>query len=205
MPREWETIGGIRGAGAMSTEVKLKGTNFRGAIGATERLLGKPAMERALAAVRGPAAEPLRNGEVVAGGWYPASWYGALLEAIETTADRGPKFIREISAEAVRADLATIFKVLSFFVSPERALDNATKIMSRYYSGGTVSVLEARHGLIRFRFDDYFGLDRRMWEDIVGGMEGVLISMKVNSPVGKITAGGGDGDAFMVADLVWRV
>ncbi|MEI8255859.1 MAG: hypothetical protein WCJ30_09315, partial [Deltaproteobacteria bacterium] len=59
--------------------------------------------------------------------------------------------------------------------------------------------------LVRFRFDDYFGLDRRMWDDIVGGIEGVLISMRVGSPVGKITAGGRDGDAYMVVDLTWRV
>ncbi|MEI8259642.1 MAG: hypothetical protein WCJ30_28585, partial [Deltaproteobacteria bacterium] len=131
--------------------MRLKGTNFRGALGALERLAGKPAVESALAGIDGPGAEPLRNGEVVAGGWYPAAWYRSLLEAIEKTSGRGPGFIREISNEAVRHDLATIFKVLSFFVSPERALDNATKIMSRYYDGGRVSVSEARHGLVRFR------------------------------------------------------
>lgn len=185
-------------------EVKLKGVNFRGTLGALERLAGKDTVARTLAATGGPAGEALRVGEVVAGGWYPASWYAALLEAIETTTGKGPEFIRECSREAIRADFATIFKVISLFISPERALDNATRVMARYYDGGKLSVQEAREGFIRFRFDEYVGLDHRMWEDIAGGMEGVLISMRVLEPRAQIVGGGRDGDAHMVVELVWR-
>jgi hypothetical protein len=187
----------------MVVEVRMKGTNFRGTLGALERLHGKPAVERALSIVPGPAAEALRNGEVVTGGWYPAAWYRAFLEGIERSIPDRPELLRELSREAVRYDLATIFKVLSFFISPERALDNATKIMARYYDGGKIAVEETRSDYLRFRFDEYHGLDRRLWEDIVGGMEGVLMSMRVNSPRGRVVSGGGDGDAFMIAELTW--
>ena len=47
------------------------------------------------------------SGEILAGGWYPAGWYAALLEAIEIAAARGPEFIP----------------------------DNATRVMARYYDG----------------------------------------------------------------------
>ena len=47
-------------------------------------------------------------------------------------------------------------------------------------------------------------LDHRMWEDIVGGMEGVLLSMRVESPRGEVVHGGRDGDANMTVDLTWK-
>jgi len=186
------------------TEVKTKGVNFRGVLAALERLTDKTTVERAIAAARGPAGEALRSGEIVAGGWYPASWYASLLEAIEITAARGPAIIRELSREAMRSDFSTIFRIISLFVSPKRALDNATRVMARYYDGGKISVEEARDGYVRFRFDDYVGFDFRMWDDLIGGMEGVLTSMRVSTPRGKVVSGGQDGDAHMVAELVWR-
>jgi hypothetical protein len=46
--------------------------------------------------------------------------------------------------------------------------------MARYYDGGRLSVVEAREGFVHFRFDDYHGFTSRVWEDVHGGLAGIL-------------------------------
>src|SRR5262245_60952272 len=82
-PRLCAMVGGV------VTERKLKGINFRGLTAALERRPGVD-VSRVLAAVAGPAGEALRAGEIVAGGWYPASYYDALLAAVEASFPREP-------------------------------------------------------------------------------------------------------------------
>src|SRR5689334_23031813 len=136
----------------MADERKLKGVNFRGTMSALERKHGKDVLARALARVQGEAGTALRDGSVLAGGWYPASWYASLLSAIVDETSGGEKIALELSKDAVRNDMETLFRILSLFVSPQFALHNAVKVLRRYVDGGTVEVVEARDGHMHFRF-----------------------------------------------------
>jgi hypothetical protein len=183
-------------------ELKSKGINFRGALGALQRRHGKATCEAVLARVQGPAGEALRHGEVLAGGWYPASWYDALLAAIEEHFDGDRNVVRELSRQAIVDDFSTLFKLVSLVVSPESALTTASRITSRYVQGGRITVVERREGAVHYRFEDYFGYTRRMWSDWLGGMEAILEMMKVKRLPPRILGGGGDGDAHF--ELVIR-
>ena len=161
------------------TPVRAKGVSFRGAMQQLERRGGRELLDRVLARVGGEAGEALRHGAVVSGGWYPAAWYAALLEAVEAEHPSDPDAIRSLTREAVTEDFRTIFRLLSWVVSPEAALRNAVKIMARYWEGGRVEVLEARDGHVHFLFADYHGFTPQIWSDVVGGIEPVLDLMKV--------------------------
>lgn len=88
--------------------------------------------------------------------------------------------IRALSCDAVKSDFSTLFKLLKLVATPAFALTNATRVMSRYYDGGgRISVMEARDGYIHYRFDGYVGFTPRIWEDVVGGMEGVVEMLDV--------------------------
>lgn len=159
--------------------MRAKGVNFRGVIDALTRRGGPELRDRVIARVPGEAGEALRTGAVVSGGWYPTEWYDALLTSVEAEYPTERFAIRTLTREAVTHDLRTIFKILSFAVSPEYALTNATKIMARYWDSGRVTVRDAREGRVHFVFENYEGFTPRIWEDILGGMEAVVDMMGV--------------------------
>lgn len=183
---------------------KLKGVNFRGTIAALERNKGKELTQRVVARVPGEAGEAIRTGAIVAGGWYAGAWYGALLAAIDAETGGGPAFAKQLSREAVKNDMETIFKILSLFVSPQFALQNGVKVIKRYVDGGTLEVLSAQQGDVRFRFTEYYGYTHLMWCDFIGGMEGVLDAMHLAEVGSRIHSGGRDGDPDMEASALWK-
>lgn len=160
-------------------DVRSKGTNIQGILATLARVHGEEARGRALAAIPGEAGEALRLGGVVSSGWYPVAWHDLTLRAIEEAMPGKRRIVRELAYASVKNDFQTLFKVVSLVASPSFALTNATKVMARYYDGGRVSVPEAREGLIRFRFEDYFGFTPRVWEDVHGGLEGIVDLMGV--------------------------
>lgn len=173
------------------TELQLKGINFRGVILAIEREHGKPRSEAVLRRIPGRAGESLRNGEVVAGGWYPASHYDALLES----AEKEGLDVRKLATAAIVHDFSTLFRLFSFLISPEFALKNTVKVLNRYVQGGKVVVVDARQGRVHFRFEEFFGYTPRMWEDFLGGLEAIFQLMKVRGPQMRVLRGGKQGDA----------
>lgn len=177
-------------------ELRLKGVNFRGTLAALERREGASARSRVIEAVPGACGDALRTGEIVAGGWYPASWYATLLSTIDSVIGGGETYVRSLSRDAVKDDFQTLFRVISLVVSPDSALKNAVRVLGRYVEGGRTQVLEARPGYVHFRFDDFYGYTRLMWADFQGGTEGVLACMKLRDVTCEIVTGGNDGEHF---------
>jgi hypothetical protein len=151
-PRRTETL-----------ERKLRGVNFHGTLRALEKKHGPERASMVRQRVAGEAGEAMRTGAIVTAGWYPASWYDALLAAVEQEFPGERWICRELSHAAVREDFATIFKVISLIVSPNSALLNATRIVGRYVDGGKITVLAARDGEVHFLFEEFHGYSRRMW------------------------------------------
>ena len=179
-------------------ERKLKGVNFHGSLGAVERFHGADVRARIEAKVEGPGGDAIRAKGIVSGGWYPASWYDALLRAVEEEFPGEKRILRELARSAVIHDFKTLFKLISLVASPEFALKNATRVVARYIDGGTVTLVSAIEGKVHFRFTDYHGFTGRMWEDFIGGMEGILELMKLQRLPTKVLSGGGDGDRLEV-------
>ncbi|MBX3271036.1 MAG: hypothetical protein KF729_12295 [Sandaracinaceae bacterium] len=187
----------------MAAERKLKGINFVGTLEALARTHGAEARARVEARLRGDAGELVRGRAVVASGWYPAAHYAALLDAIVAEL-RDEDAVRALSREAVKADFATLFRIVRLFMSPEKALQQSMRISSRYIDGGDVSVVDVGERFIHYRFRDYHGYTRRMWWDFIGGIEGVLETLGVEDIRSRVVAGGQDGDDSLELIVRWR-
>lgn len=185
-------------------ERKLKGINFSGTLGALERRHGPDARAEVEARLPGVVGDRLRTGSLLASGWYPASWYDALLRTITEQVSTEPHEVRALAREAVRADFQTLFRIVRLFMSPQFALQQSMRVSRRYVDGGTIDVVEARDGLIHYRFSDYGGYTRLMWLDFVGGIEGVLETLGAREPTARFLDGGGDGDDHLEVLIRWR-
>jgi hypothetical protein len=179
-------------------ERKLKGVNFHGTLKAVGRLYGPETLARVEQRIDGEAGDAVRAKAVVTAGWYPASWYDAVLRAIEAEFPGERRICRDVARAAVTDDFATLFKIISLVFAPETALKTATKVAARYVDGGTITLVKNEDGVLQFKFDEYFGYTGRMWEDFIGGMEAILDLMKVDRLPTRILSGGGDGDKLEV-------
>lgn len=179
-------------------ERKLKGVNFHGTLKALERNHGEEVRTRVESNIDGEAGEAIRTKAVLTGGWYPASWYDALLRSIESEFPGRNHICRELSRQAVMDDFATLFKIISLVASPQMALKNATKIAGRYIDGGKIEMLSAKDGEMHFKFEEFYGYSARMWDDFIGGMEGILDLLKVQRLPTKVLSGGGNSDKLEV-------
>lgn len=182
----------------MNDERKLKGVNFHGTLKAVARTYGQETLTRVEQRIEGEAGEAIRAKAVVTAGWYPASWYDAVLRAIEAEFPGEKRICRDLARAAVKDDFATLFKIISLVFSVESALKTATKVVGRYVDGGTVTLVKGEEGVLHFKFDQYVGYTSRMWEDFIGGMEAILDLMHVERLPTKILSGGGDGDKLEV-------
>lgn len=188
----------------MAIERNLKGINFIGTLSALERDYGRDVRERVEKSLGGEVGETVRLGGLVASGWYPASWYGALLATIVRETRGDERTIRQLSNSAVTADMKTLFKIVRLFLSPERALQQSMRISSRYIDGGEIEVVQAGAGHIHYRFREYHGYDRLLWWDFIGGIEAVLENIGAKDLTVKIVAGGGDGDHHLEVVFRWH-
>lgn len=188
----------------MTTERKLKGINFTGTLKALQREYGDEAHQNVIAAVPGEAGEALQTRNILASGWYPASWYNALLRAIVAEVDGDKRTARALSRDAVRADFQTLFKIVRLFLSPEKAAQQGIRISSRYIDGGELEVVDAKDGLLQVRMREYHGYSELMWWDFIGGVEGVLENIGAEDLSSRVLAGGKDGDHHLEVVLRWR-
>ena len=188
----------------MTTERKLKGINFLGTLKTLGKQHGPEVQKRVEARLPGELGETFRHGALLASGWYPASWYGQLLDAIVAETRGDASSVRMLSREAVAADFKTLFKVVRLFMTPQSALKQSMRVSRRYIDGGDIEVVDAGDGHIHYRFRDYHGYSRLMWWDFIGGIEGVLTNLGAEDMTARIIEGGDDGDPTLGVMLRWR-
>lgn len=185
-------------------ERRLKGINFLGTLGALERDHGEEVRARVEKKLAGEVGEAIRQGAILASGWYPAAWYAAVLETIVREVGGGEATARALSREAVKADFKTLFRIVRLFLTPQYALQQAMRVSSRYVDGGQIEVVEAADGHAHFRFREYYGYSRLMWWDFIGGIEGVLENLGAEDLVARVADGGRDGDHHLEVVLRWK-
>lgn len=189
----------------MPTERKLKGINFLGTLEALEREHEAETRARVEGQLEGQVGEAIRQHEVLASGWYPASWYAELLQTIVSEVGGGSDTARSLSRAAVATDFSTLFKIVRLFLKPEMAAKQGLRVSRRYVDGGTIDVVKANRGMMQIRFREYHGYTRLMWWDFIGGVEGVLCNMGAEDITSRILAGGSDGDHHVEVLLRWQI
>lgn len=176
----------------MSLEVRLKGINFIGSLESLERLRGAEVRREVEAGLEGEVGDLLRTNSLLVGGWYPASWYGEVLQRIADVTGGGDRLLREVSISAVQKDFTTLFKVVRLLFSPKSVMPQVLRVHKRYVEGGTVELAKATNDSMRVRLSDCHGFNRVMWVDYVSGIEAILQLLGCKNIVTRVVSGGGD-------------
>jgi hypothetical protein len=167
-------------------------------------LFGDEVRGEALATMVGPGGEALREGSLLAANFYPVAWYRELFKSAERLVPPGTSLGREVGYASGRRDIAGMYKILLRALSTETMIRQSQRLLRVVYEGGAVDVPEVRHGFARVRYRDYFGFDRNVWQDAIGGGEAAFQATGAKDLTITVLEGGRDGDATMLVSVIWQ-
>ncbi|MEW5847605.1 MAG: hypothetical protein AB2A00_02285 [Myxococcota bacterium] len=186
-------------------ELKVKGANFLSVMAALKTLRGETAVTAVTNGMLTPGGEALRLGTLLASGWYPASWYRDLLDAIRGLPAGGDALVVAVSKEGIRRDVGGIYKLVFKLMSPQTLLTQSSKALRMYYDRGECQILESRDGFVRASYRGFVGFNRVMWLDTRAASELLLELSGAKGLHLRVVSGGGDGDAHMDVEASWMV
>jgi hypothetical protein len=174
-------------------EPQAKGINFKSFLGSVRRVLGPAIIPQLMKNLPPEVAEKVQRDAYIVGGWYPLSEFRLLHVAAQKASGRGIELSREIARDAAHDDFRGIYKVLTFVLTPEFLIKRTPSIWSRYYDTGKVN-MEARSKFAHAQFTECTGWDRVLWQDVIGGCQGVLEVCGAREVKMSVVSGGGDED-----------
>ncbi|MCC6644386.1 MAG: hypothetical protein IT374_02300 [Polyangiaceae bacterium] len=177
--------------------------SFRSVMNAVESLRGAGARERCVGAMAPEIGDPLRYGQIVAGGWYPIGWYKAMWQGVLAGAQGGPELVRQVAHECMRQDTAGVYRLVMRLVSPETVFAGASRFFSTYYDTGTLQVRHRDTGFARAEWTGCAGFDRTMWQEVVASGEALVEFAGGKHVRHRILSGGRDGDVDTVSEVHW--
>jgi len=184
-------------------KVRGKGMNFRTALQMLERMKGKVMLQAIIEQMPPESRDAIRYGRIVAGGWYPVSWYRELHASAQRVCRAGPELARAIGHDATVEDFRGIYRYLLAMLSPEFIFSQAPKLLQMYWEGGEAEKVEVRKGMGSLRFRGWKGFDRNVWEDIMGSTEGLLELCNSTAIRRRIIAGGDDTSGELWVEFRW--
>ncbi len=182
---------------------QTKGLQFRSFLRALGTIRGERAVADTLGALRPELGDALRLGLVTAG-WYPLAWYRELHAAAQNATHEGVELARAISRAGIQDDFRGVYRLITFALSPQAIIRWAPKIVSLYFDTGQCVIDVAEPGLARGRFVGFTGFDRSLWEDVIGGITGVMELAGGKQLVANVVAGGMEGHADMTLEVRWK-
>lgn len=188
---------------ATTEKVRGKGMNFRTAMQMIERMKGKAVLD---ATIQGMPTEPrdaIRYGRIVAGGWYPVSWYAALHRSAQLVCRAGPELSRAVGHDATTEDFKGIYRYVLSMLSPEFIFSQCPRLLQMYWEGGSAEKVDLRKGMGSMRFKGWQGFDRNIWEDIMGSTEALLEMCGSHAIRRRVIAGGDDTSGELWVEFRW--
>lgn len=143
---------------------RVRGLSLAQWLAAFQRLHGDAAREQLMAALPDEVREGLGQ-ELLDDGWYPISWWAAMLAGARAIAGDDPATIEELARDSATREFSTVHRILLLFVSPQRLLDIARRVFSRYYSAGWVESLPTGKSEAQVRWGGCRGFDANIWHD----------------------------------------
>jgi len=193
-----------RSSSLTGAEVRVKGQSFHSVLKAFAELHGDELRAKTLAGMSGPGGEALREGSLLSSGFYPVAWYRELLASAARLVPNPGSLAREVGYRSGQRDIAGMYKVLLRALSTEMLIKQSPRLLRVVYEGGGVEVLEVRRGFARVRYYDYFGFDRNVWQDAIGGAQAAFEATGAKQLLITVQEGGRDGDSGMIVGVTWQ-
>lgn len=187
----------------MAVDCKVKGQSFRAFLTALEALKGREAVAVMTAALPEEIRRAVEHNAIVTSGWYPMTWYAAFHAAAKRACPGAVGLARQLGHEQTRAEMQGIYKFVLGFFRPATIMRHASRVFALYCQGGKLNVVEAGPTFARFVYEDCYGSDANVWEDVLGSMEALLEAAGARAVRTFLKSGGRDGDSSMIAELRW--
>jgi hypothetical protein len=185
-------------------EVRVKGQAFHSVLKAFAELHGEELKAAALAGMSGEGGEALREGSLLSANFYPVAWYRELFASAARQAPGEKTLARDVGYRSGQRDIAGMYKVLLRALSTEMLIKQSQRLLRVVYEGGSVEVLEVRKGFARVRYHDYFGFDRNIWQDAIGGAEAAFQATGAKQLAIAVEEGGRDAEPNMIVAVTWQ-
>jgi hypothetical protein len=182
---------------------QTKGLQFRSFARSLRRLRGDAALAATIDFLPGELAAGLRYGTIVTGGWYPLEWYREVHAAAQRATGEGRELSREVAKAGVQDDFRGVYRLVTLALSPQAIFRWAPKVVTLYYDTGQLVIDAAEKGMVKGRFLGFAGFDRNLWEDMIGGVSGVMELAGAKNMAPRIASGGKEGDADMTLEVRW--
>lgn len=180
----------------MTTEARIKGLAFSSSIGALEAIRGPEAVARVMERMPEELASAIRRGEVMPNGWYPIDWYAAFLEGVSGEPE-GDELLLEVGRVSTDHDFNRIHRILLRRLTPSTIMKVVGRVYGRYFTRGSIEVVESGRGYLRVRWVDCQGFNRPMWLDAFGAAQKILELSGARDLDVRLIAGGREGDTTM--------
>lgn len=187
----------------MPQEIRTKGTNILAMVTALETVRDAAFREAVVKEVPGQGGEEIRARSIIAAGWYPIGWYRDLLATIVKHAG-DPMIVRDLGKASTRANVSAIHRVFMRMISPHTLIKQGGRLFSSYFENASVSIENVEGQNERITWKDCFGFDKNCWRDQIGSTEELVTMSGAKVLRSKVISGGGDGDAAMTFELLWK-
>lgn len=181
---------------AVNADGRVKGLAFHSVLRAMAQMRGDEFVRRVRAAIPGEGGDAVRDGVVVANGWYPTAWYRAFYgTAVELSGETD--FARECGRVSVQYDVTIVHKLLFRVLSPETLTRQGAKLFKMYFDPAELDIVPKESKLFHLRFHGCLGFDRNLWMDQWGGTEELVRYCGGAGSRLRLLTGGQDNDTAM--------
>ena len=180
----------------------MKGLSLRNYPIVLAELRGREVADKMMGFLAPEIRHELEVGTIVPGGWYPVAWKRELHRA-GRRATGEPRLARIMGNEMTKRDLNGVYRTFIRIASPQFVIAAAARIFSRYLRPGRIFVSDGRPGFTRVHFQDCYGFDEHMWQDVIGGCEAALQLTGAKLVRVHVEKGGQDGDTTTTGTAFW--
>jgi hypothetical protein len=182
----------------------VKGLAFRTVMSMVAVHCGREVQGRALERMPPEVAMPLREGYLLATGWYPIDWYKGMWRAILDASGEGTELARRIGRSALLEDISSVYRHLLRLLSPGTVTSIGAKYFNRFYDTGGFRVVATEPRKLAVRFEGCNGFDHTMWIEVFGSIEAFIELSGEKGVTVHATAGAGDGEDWAEVVARWR-
>jgi hypothetical protein len=183
---------------------RYKGVGIRSFLAALERLHGASVVAQTLEGADPDCASRVREGRLLATGWYPIEWLRSLHTSAQRVTGTGTELSWRLGGAAMRADFTGVYRIFLLVLSPEALVSKSARVFSTYYTRGKMQVLSSRPKLVHVQFTDCLGFDANLWADVGGSSEAGLELCGAKQVTHETLRGGRTGDDFLEVVARWK-
>jgi hypothetical protein len=182
-------------------EAQVRGAVLLGVGTAVPILWGPDAWKGVLAKLEPALAQKLTRGEIVTSGWYPATWFVALHDAVHALHGQGSaaKLGRQTSIQ----DVNTLFKFVLKMLSAELVISQAPRLWGTMYKGISLTESSREKGRLTARIGPLLNSSPLVFEDWLESLATFLELAGAKNVRKHVLSGGGAKDAHLEFELRW--